>query len=281
MKKRNPLAIYFLSLAAVVAMIGVIAAAVEIGSRLKPTNQILAEAPEAEPEHLLKIRAYANVPGEKGETRALSELSDRLIAGALMETKVIKDASGNEIPTFSAAKDDWLYRDPIIVLESDGKIEAKYSAAIGEGWLRFGESKENLTNSNRDATAAGYDRLVIQPNISDFHSVKPTFLNVREDMRGYNRIEKLRIRDLRPDVLIPSDEAVFERACARLFIKVYDRSDDTKLIASAEILIEDLSGCMSAKNVIDAGRTDILSDRELFHHTSLTLENYEQIEIIK
>lgn len=100
-------------------------------------------------------------------------------------------------------------------------------------------------------------------------------------MRGYNRIEKLRIHDLRPAVLIPPDEAVFERACARLFIKVYDRSDDTKLIASAEILIEDLSGCMSAKNVIDAGRADILSDRELFHHTSLTLDNYEQIEIIK
>lgn len=95
-----------MSLAAVVAVIGVIATAVKIGSHLKPTNQILAEAHEAEPEHLLKIRAYANVPGEKGETRAPSELSDKVIAGLLMENKVIKDASGNEIPTFSTAKDD-------------------------------------------------------------------------------------------------------------------------------------------------------------------------------
>ena len=95
-----------MSLAAVVAVIGVIATAVKIGSHLKPTNQILAEAPEAEPEHLLKIRAYANIPGEKGETRDPSELSDKVIAGALMENQVIKDASGNEIPTFSTAKDD-------------------------------------------------------------------------------------------------------------------------------------------------------------------------------
>lgn len=95
-----------MSLAAVVTVIGVIAAAVEIGSRLKPTNQILAEAPEAEPEHLLKIHAYANIPGEKGETRAPSELSDKVIAGVLMENQVIKDASGNEIPTFSTAKGD-------------------------------------------------------------------------------------------------------------------------------------------------------------------------------
>ena len=104
--KKPPIAIYFLSLAAVVAVIGVIATAVKIGSHLKPTNQILAEAHETEHEHLLKIHAYANVPGEKGETRAPSELSDKVIAGLLMENKVIKDASGNEIPTFSTAKDD-------------------------------------------------------------------------------------------------------------------------------------------------------------------------------
>ena len=128
-RRKNPILVCLAFLAAAAAVVGIIFVPGEIGSRLKPANQTLSETPEAEPEHLLKILTYANIPGEKGETHALSELSDRLIAGALMENHVIKDSSGNEIPTFSTAKDESHYRDPIIILEADGKIEAEYSAA--------------------------------------------------------------------------------------------------------------------------------------------------------
>lgn len=263
----------------VAAVIGMIFVCGEIGRRLRPIPQTVFDADEHEPEHILKIYTYANIPGESGETRSLRELTEPVYTGRLLRKTNIGEKYPSVIKPDTICyeadmeDDDIEFYEPVLIFEADGTIEAEYSCDIGIGWLRYGET---LSKANEEVMARGNGRLKVSPNVSD--ATDETFGWCSDDMREYNAVEKYRLREIFPDFPASVDSEL-KYMKTRLFIRVYDKNDPEKLIAEAVILVEQFCGGVNEVALADAGFGSALTDRELSPYIKLSVESYSQINI--
>lgn len=278
---KKALMIWLCTVLSVCGVIGVIFVVGEIGRRLRPEAGTVFDSEEPEPEHILRIYAYANTLGESGETRSLRELTEPVYTGRLLR----KITLGEKYPSVSEPDtvcygvdmedDDIEFYEPVLVFEADGTIEAEYSCDIGIGYLNYGET---LSKTNGDATARGNGTLKVSPNVTD--STAAAFGYCSDAMKEYNTAEKRRLRDIYPK-LPASVDSELEYIRTRLFVRVFDKSDPEKLIAEAEIVVEQFYGGVNEVALANAGYGAMLAERELSPYIKLSVVGYSQVDVVK
>lgn len=246
-------------------------------------------------EYIMKIFTWANEPDEFGnEIRQLSELelSASVYTGNLYGKRSLyeilgeySDESYKGICVYSQIDRDFEYTFPIITIEYDGKIECKYSADIGEGWLYYGKSKNYMLDgekTRKDATASGNGFLTVCPRVFGIFAYEDSMKSCSEKMQEYNEVREVYLLDVCPELPTAMNRRVGKEYTMHIFVTAYDSVNTEKVNASADIEIT----CYSPeyilyKDLLLAGYEDLLMNRNLNSFIKINLAEYEQIEITK